>query len=292
MNKGIDVTAECSFTYGAQKKHVFKGKSKSIVCKSVKDNAPCAYGSKCIFAHYADEVQPNQCNSGFDCALVKCKSGNFKNKNMKKVCPFIHPDETVTDWLSRNGFDESLMHRPVQDQSAFKCTRMCISVMENIPCTKVEECTYAHCPEELQTTSCNFAAECKHVRKEVDEYFNNDTGKICVFLHPGESLRNFETRALRPLAEAKKLKSIETKVDTPIAVKIESPIETKVETPIETNVKAPIEVKVDEIPITKVETTFPVENDRIILNVPHHMALEMLQILLKNGKTNIELNIY
>ena len=294
MNK-IDVTAECSFTYGVQKKQAFTTKPKSIVCKSVKDNVPCAYGTKCIFTHYVDEVQPNACTFGYDCALVKYKGDNVKNKNAKKTCFFIHPEETVSDWLLRNGFDEKLMQRPVQDPAVFKCTRMCISVMENIPCTKGEECTYAHKPEELKTNPCNFGNECKHVRKEGDAYINNGTGKICIFLHPEESLHNFESRALRPLvkkvvkAEVKTEESKEILMDSfPVLVE-DTPIEVQVQgntipVAVAIPVAIPVEttVKVDAIPI----------QDKIILNVPHHMAEEMLAMLLKNGKTNIELNIY
>jgi hypothetical protein len=290
MNK-IDVTAECSFTYGAQKKQAFTTKPKSIVCKSVKDNVPCAYGTKCIFTHYVDEVQPNACTFGYDCALVKYKGDNVKNKNAKKTCFFIHPEETVSDWLLRNGFDESLMQRPVQDPALFKCTRMCISVIENIPCTKGEECTYAHSPEELNTNPCNFGNECRHVRKEGDGYINNDTGKICIFLHPDESLHNFEARALRPLVKATKAKDTKDTKNEVMSNDMDLfPALNGIEvanTQVETEAIAPVQAEtipaqVDPIPV----------QDRIFLSVPHHMASEMLDMLLKSGKTNIQLNIY
>lgn len=301
MNK-IDVTAECSFTYGVQKKQAFTTKPKSIVCKSVKDNVPCAYGSKCIFTHYVDEVQPNACTFGYDCALVKYKDGNVKNKNAKKTCFFIHPEETVSDWLLRNGFDESLMQRPVQDPALFKCTRMCISVIENIPCTKGEECTYAHSPEELKTNPCNFGNECMHVRKEGDGYINNDTGKICIFLHPDESLHNFEARALRPLVkkvkDTEKVSNIESNLTK---ISIESfpslPTNAKSEAVATVQSEAVATVQSEARTIESLNQLNPVPfqvpvQDRIFISVPHHMAQEMLEMLLKSGKTNIELSIY
>jgi len=292
MNK-IDVTAECSFTYGVQKKQAFTTKPKSIVCKSVKDNVPCAYGTKCIFTHYVDEVQPNACTFGYDCALVKYKGDNVKNKNAKKTCFFIHPEETVSDWLLRNGFDESLMQRPVQDPALFKCTRMCISVIENIPCTKGEECTYAHKVEELKTNPCNFGNECRHVRKEGDGYINNDTGKICIFLHPDESLHNFEARALRPLV--KKVKDTENKVSNVMSNDMDLfPALNGIEvanTQVETEDIAPVQAETIPYEIPAQVDPIPFQ-DRIFISVPHHMASEMLDMLLKSGKTNIQLNIY
>jgi hypothetical protein len=280
----IDVTAECSFTYGVQKKPSFTSKPKSIICKSVKDNVPCAYGTKCIFTHYADEVQPNPCTFGYDCALIKYKDVNVRNKNMKKICPFIHPEESVSCWLLRNGFDESLMQRPVQDPAVFKCTRMCISVMENIPCTKGEECTYAHTPEELKTNPCNFGNECKHVRNEGGDYVNNDTGKICIFLHPEETLRNFELRALRQL----KVKTPKTEGKTAVKADI------KVETFPTLNESAQVnsEVVPEVVPVEVSPVQVMPDQANIVLSVPHHMAEEMLNMLLKNGKTNFVLNIF
>ena len=290
MNK-IDVTAECSFTYGVQKKHAFTSKPKSIICKSVKDNVSCAYGSKCIFTHYADEVHPNACTFGYNCALIKYKGDNVKNKNMKKTCNFIHPEESVSDWLLRNGFDESLMQRPVKDPEVFKCTRMCISVLEKIPCAKGDECTYAHSAEELKTIPCNFGSECKHIRKDGTEYLNNDTGKICVFIHPDESLCNFESRALRSLAKTKKIKT-ETKCEN----SIEFPLLAQKMIYIPETIPEAISDSIPEAIQEPIAEAFPLESfqaqDKIVLNVPHHMAVEMLEILLKNGKTNIELNIY
>ena len=280
MNRGIDVTTKFSFTYGVDKKHVFTEKPKNIVCKSVKDNVPCVYGTKCIFTHYADEVQPNDCAFGCNCTLIKYKEEHLKNKNMKKICMFIHPKETISNWLSRNGFNESLMQRPIKDPEVFKCTRMCISVLEKIPCTKGEECTYAHSPEELKTTPCNFGCYCKHIRKEGEEYLNNETEKICIFLHPDESLINFEFRALRSLAKPKKEKeTCENSLElVPEVVQVVPEV---VQVIPEVNQVTP-----------EVNQVIPEVKDKIFLTVHHSMAVEMLDMLLKSGKTNIELNIY
>ena len=282
--KGVDLTAQLDF--GAVKeKPAFAGKQKNIVCKSVKEGVPCSYGNKCIFSHFADEIVPNECQFGDRCFRVKYAEKGIKNADSKSVCFNIHPDESISNWLYRNGFDESLMQRPVQDPAAFKCTRMCVSVMENIPCTKGDECTYAHKVEDLKTNPCNFGVHCHHVRKDGEEYVNNkETDRICIFLHPDETLKNYEARALRVIAADKKRKSVE---DINSKKSKKPRVESDAEFPVMQLVATePAKPKIEEPKETK-----PV-GDKIIINVPAHMAVEMLQMLMKNGKTNVELNTY
>jgi len=282
--KGLDVTADLAFAFVPNKPalHVFSGKQqKSTICKSVKDGVPCTYGNKCIFSHYADDVKPNDCQFGDACFRVKYTERGVKNANSKSVCFNIHPDENISCWLSRNGYDESLMQRPVQDPTAFKCTRMCISVIDNIPCVKGDECTYAHKVEELKTNPCNFGVDCHNVRKDGDEYVNNETDKICIFLHPEESLKNYEARALRIIA-AKKRKSVED-INTQKAKKPR----------VELSDAAFPLVAMQPVAVPNIEAKeFKPVEDKIILNVPAHMAVEMLHMLFKNGKTNVELITY
>ena len=50
-------------------------------------------------------------------------------------------------------------------------------------------------------------------------------------------------------------------------------------------------VAMQPVPNIEAKEFKPVE-DKIILNVPAHMAVEMLHMLFKNGKTNVELITY
>jgi hypothetical protein len=297
QKKHVDITAEfaADINFARDNKVAFEsGKQKNIVCKSVKEGVDCSYGSKCIFSHYADEVKPNECAFGDRCFRVKYAEKGIKNADSKNVCFNIHPDESIATWLHRNGFDETKMQRPVQDTTQFKFTRMCVSVMENIPCVKGDECTYAHRVEDLKTTPCNFGEYCHHVRKDGDDYINNsESEKVCIFLHPEESLKNYEARALRIIAD-KKRKS----VDDINNQKSKKPRVTMTEAafPALDSVRTkPEEIKKIKTEDTKIEEPKQQKQlggDKIILNVPAHMAVEMLQMLIKNGKTNVELITY
>jgi hypothetical protein len=82
---------------------------------------------------------------------------------------------------------------------------MCVSYTQNIKCLKGDDCTYAHDVSELKTTPCNFKDGCFNVRKNGKHYINHGH-KLCVFLHPGESLDNYYIRALSGKKPGKYLK--------------------------------------------------------------------------------------
>ena len=291
--KYVDITSEIllggEVNFIGEHKQIAPLAKKTVVCKSVKEGVPCTYGNKCNFSHYVDEINPANCPFGDECFRIKYGEKGVKNANVKNgVCFNIHPDESISIWLQRNGFDESKMQRPAQDPSEFKFTRMCISVIENIPCAKGDECTYAHKVEDLKTNPCNFGVDCHHIRKDGDEYVNNNTNKICIFIHPDESLKNYESRALRIMAD-KKRKSVED-INTK---KSKKPRFQSEEFPAFGMKQVQPEFPATEVEPKKVEESSkkPVA-DKIIINVPSHMAVEMLQMLMMNGKTNVELNTY
>ena len=64
---------------------------KTRVCNQIKQGKVCKYGSKCDFAHTADELNVHECKYGFECK-------NFYNNN---ECEFLHPDETKTEYIFR-----------------------------------------------------------------------------------------------------------------------------------------------------------------------------------------------
>jgi hypothetical protein len=275
--KSVDITSEF---LSANKKFFPIENQKNVVCKSVKEGLPCSYGSKCIFSHYVDEIKPNECPFGDRCYHVNYDDHCVVNTDAKnRVCFNIHPEEGISNWLFRNGFDESRMQRPVQDLSF---TRMCVSFIKNIPCGKGDGCTYAHRVEELKTIPCNFGQTCIHVKKDGDKYVNtSETEKVCVFIHPEESLDNYETRALRTFPKkrkglednrsAKRMKIDDNEFPSLPCLPMEK---------IDDKEKESFEPKIEDV------------KDRIIINVPSKMAVEMVEMLIKNGTTNFQLITY
>ena len=71
-------------------------------------NGKCPQGDNCHFAHSADEVKPEPCRHGKFCNRVKYENGVYKNTN-KGMCKFKHPDESITNYLTRFNFKPKLL---------------------------------------------------------------------------------------------------------------------------------------------------------------------------------------
>lgn len=73
------------------------------LCRSVKMNKPCRYGSKCNFAHTRDQLSIPACFFGECCRFVsRDAAGIYTNaQQYGKKCSFIHPGETKEDCFSR-----------------------------------------------------------------------------------------------------------------------------------------------------------------------------------------------
>ena len=166
---------------------------KMYICKSVQNSKECPYGKKCKFSHNEEELVTKSCTHGKDCTRIEIKNGIVVNRDKKNLCIFIHPRETISSFLRRKGLNGFPDKEDKND--SYKCTRMCVSYSQNIKCLKGDDCTYAHNVNELKTTPCNFKDKCNNVRRKGKQYINHGQ-KLCVFLHPDESLDNYYTRAL------------------------------------------------------------------------------------------------
>ena len=174
-------------------------------------------------------------------------------KGKHNPCLFYHPGENRTKFLTRLGLKEAELLRPAKTKP--KYTKMCNSVYEKIACEAGRECTFAHGKEQLKPLACNFGKKCFLVSLQDGNFINTNEQKICQYIHAdgGESIDNYEDRVLKPNFEKYKKSKEE-------------------------------EVKVEEVKV--------LPNDKITLIVPTHMALEIMEILLKNGKTNVEIKTY
>lgn len=168
---------------------------KAYVCKSVEEGIICPYGKKCKFAHSASELETKKCIYGDNCNRIKMKKGTVANVDEKNPCIFMHPSEAISTFLDRRKII-GLPLEDVKDPCVYRCTRMCVSYTNGIKCLKGDECTYAHTVNELRATKCNFGESCNNVCKNSNLYANKGD-KVCVFLHPDETLDNFYNRALK-----------------------------------------------------------------------------------------------
>jgi hypothetical protein len=184
---------------------------KAYVCKSVEKGIICPYGKRCNFAHSASELETKKCIYGDDCNRIKIKKGTVANMDEKNPCIFMHPSEAISTFLDRRKII-GLPLEDVKDPCVYRCTRMCVSYTDGIKCLKGDECTYAHTVDELRATKCNFGENCHNVSKNSDLYLNKGE-KVCVFLHPDETLDNFYNRALKKKND-KLLEKIEVIVES------------------------------------------------------------------------------
>jgi hypothetical protein len=252
--------------------------TKTLICKSLKEGQECSFGNHCKFIHFIDElININECVFGERCNRVKISKNNVINIKNTSPCIYFHPNETEHMFLLRHGVKNiDLMDRIKFNFEKFKFTRMC----DKDTCDD-NDCTYAHSVEQLKVFPCKFGGECHFITKK-DSCVENvkDSDKICFFLHDEETMENYEKRVI---TNRKRKSEEELNLLKPKKMKVETVIEKKMEEPkICVEEKEPVKVVIKE----------KVIEDKIIINVPIHMAMEMLQIMLKSGKTNFELKTY
>ena len=74
------------------------------MCESVASGKVCRHGAKCNFAHTMDQLQVGQCAFADQCRLVsKEVCGTWYSNCNKKVCRFQHAGETKENVFKRNG---------------------------------------------------------------------------------------------------------------------------------------------------------------------------------------------
>ena len=161
----------------------------------------------------------------------------------------------------------------------YKFTRPCNSLVKGDKCEKGLDCTFAHSLGQLKLTKCHFGSNCKNVICGSESVENANTGKVCTFLHePIESLELYCKRVYG-FEESKKsvLKSFTPKpyVGKPIVKPV-----------------IPIAKALMQEDIVKETTSEAPTDDKIVVDVPKDMAMQMLEMLVKSGKTNIELRIH
>ena len=253
------------------------------LCKSILSGGVCTYGNRCKNAHYEDEWCIQDCHYGEKCNRVKGKK--CKNVDPKNVCFYIHPQEDLDMFYSRLNLDKKKITRP-SDEELNKLkhfSKMCNSFFLGVACNKSEgECTYAHSKEELSIKDCIFGENCKHTTCKDGSYHVKDTF-ICIYKHPSETFDNYKNRVLEPCRKMKKIEKRE----------VEKPKENHQVVVEKQMIEKPKEnyQVVEKSWADIMEEEEPKEFDKIIIEVSESMAVEMVKMMIANGKTNFELKI-
>ena len=268
-----------------------KKELKKIVCKSIMEGIPCPYENKCHFIHYLDEACPTECKFGYDCSKIKYTNNKIRN-NLKNLCFMLHPDEKIDDYVKRIGVKGSMI-RP-KPEEIYKNTKMCNSALEGVKCDG-KDCTYAHKLEDLRISKCKFGGKCYHVKKE-GLSFENQSDKVCIFMHDDETLENYKHRVIdTEKTKLKKRKSEDTLQNSEIkkqkVEKCNDKEQVVVEVKEETSVVDLTKIN-EDVPDIDFSTVTEYQQDVIYMSVPSNMAQEILDIMIKNGKTKIQMTMY
>ena len=270
---------------------------KAYICKSIEESIPCPYGRKCKFAHNAVELETKKCTYGDDCNRIKIKKGIVFNVDQKNPCIFTHPSETLTSFVDRKGIT-GLPLESIKDSQEYKYTRMCVSYINGIKCLKGTECTYAHTVNELKATKCNFGKNCNNVSK-CNNLFSNKGDKMCVFLHPEESLDNYYNRALKnqkkpEILIAEKIEESESEDDDDELQDEESEEdededEEDEEEEDEEDEEDDEERKSESITFLNVKNNVDEEDEILILILPKNKVGKLCEVILSAGIKNLRI---
>jgi hypothetical protein len=274
--KNVHNPAESASNTTSTGSSVAESSKSGNLCKAILSGGVCAYGNRCKNAHYEDEWCIKNCHHGERCNRVKGK--NCKNVDPKNMCLYIHPHEDLEMFYARLNIEKAKITRPsVEDINKRKhFSKMCNSFFLGVPCDKpTGECTYAHSKEQLSVNDCKLGVECKHITCDEDGYKTKDAF-VCIYRHPLETFNNYLSRVLEPcrkMNEEKKESKKKVVVDIP---------EVK---------KSWGDMMMEEEVNKTVITEEPKENDKIVIEVHESMAVEMVKMMMANGKTNFELKI-
>jgi hypothetical protein len=262
------------------------------LCKTILCGGVCTYGNRCKNAHYEDEWCIKDCHHGERCNRVKGKK--CKNVDPQNMCLYIHPHEDLEMFYARLKVDKAKITRPSEEEINKRkhFSKMCNSFFLGVPCNKpIGECTYAHSKEQLSVDACNFREKCKHITRNEDGYKTKEAF-VCIYRHPSETFNNYRSRVLEPCRKMNAEKK-ETKQQVVPEVAVSIPEVAEVEAVVTEVVEKSWGDIMEEEDNNQdsVVPEEPNENDKIVIEVSESMAVEMLKMMMANGKTNFELKI-
>lgn len=76
-------------------------RDKIKLCRSVTSKKPCPHGDKCRYAHSKEELVRDDCYFAGECRMVTLVDGVWQNKEGKRSCFHLHPNETEENLAAR-----------------------------------------------------------------------------------------------------------------------------------------------------------------------------------------------
>jgi len=149
-------------------------------CDSVLTKSECKHGTKCCFAHNAEQINPVDCPFGSICKNVLRKTHECYINTGNRLCDRLHTNEGREDYILRiNQYINSIptLLAPSQPTPILskKCKRLCESVVNHTVCRHGARCTFAHCGSQLvEPLPCRFGSQCVNIRLVKGVYQNTD----------------------------------------------------------------------------------------------------------------------
>jgi len=240
---------------------------------------------------------------------LSAKVEDFKSENKKEALPTDSRKQTQTKIiLGHRSYEKELCdpkrveaYELLADKeklgNALAKTRMCNSIDKNEVCTHGDSCRFAHNLSELKISNCLFGDKC-HFIKMSDGKLQNNGSKICNHKHPQESTENFMSRV--GLDRYKKSKQTLLPPHPPTQAQfVPPPPPTQaqfVPPPPPTQAQfvpppPPTQAQfVPPPPPTQAQFVPPTEQI-LIIRVPKELASQALEIAMKNGRMNIQVEI-
>lgn len=299
--------AEDSSTVDSVSSRQSVSSEKYHICKNILEGGQCPYGNKCNYAHFEDEWYIQRCSHGIKCNRIKGEK--CKNVDPKNICHFIHPHEDNEMFYKRLKIDKKKITRPSKEEisKTKHFTKMCDSFFLEVECNKPSgTCTYAHDQDQLLVKDCFYEEHCHHITFENNIYSTKES-IICMYKHPDETFENYKKRVLEPRRilllqkkdeEKVSVQKVETEkgwgdiMEEETGTK-EGPKEAPKEGTKEvdktnawnTNTCLSKELLSDKEPVKDIVS------NKIIIQVPERMAMDILKVMLEKGEKNFELKI-
>ena len=100
---------------------------------------------------------------------------------------------TNTNTDTKTTVYKSISHHP----NSLRCTRVCNSVANNVPCKYKSNCRFAHHLGELSPIICQNGDNCRHVcwNNQNKQWCNKPNNYMtCLFIHPDEKINAYASR--------------------------------------------------------------------------------------------------
>ena len=253
--------------------------------------------------------------------------GDFKSENKKEALPTDSRKQTQTKIiLGHRSYEKELCdpkrveaYELLADKeklgNALAKTRMCNSIDKNEVCTHGDSCRFAHNLSELKISNCLFGDKC-HFIKMSDGKLQNNGSKICNHKHPQESTENFMSRVgldrykkskqtlLPPTQTRQQAQFVPPPPPTQAQCVPPPPTQAQFVPPPPTQAQfvpppPPTQAHfVPQPPPTQAHFVPPSSPSNqtsteqiLIIRVPKELASQALEIAMKNGRMNIQVEI-